>query len=351
MVRNYLVHSMNELLNTFKDSNQNLLLLVAEGSDFDHSKLSKMSGDVCGAIFPQVIYKEKNYSDAIVVVDLSEGALITLTSFADFDKSKIDSQADDIILFVDGLSSGITNFLEELYESTSIQTNIIGAGAGKMTLKQEKVLFTKESIIQDGALLLSNSWHISTSAKHGWEKIAGPYIANNVEDTVLHSLDYNDAFEIYKKVVEKDCGLSFDEGNFFDIAKSYPLGISKVGNELLVRDPIAKQENSLVLVGDMDNNSVVYILKGNKEKLINSAKLATKEALSNKKNLKGIFIIDSISRVLFLEDDFKKELQVIKESIGNRDITIFGVLSLGEIANTNLDYIDFYNKTCVIGAL
>lgn len=350
MVRNYLIYSMSELLNTFKDSKQNLLLLVAEGSDFEHSKLSKMKGDVCGAIFPKIIYKEKNYVDAIIVVDLSQGVEVILSSFVDFDKSKIDSEVEDIILFVDGLSIGITNFLEELYESTSIQTNIIGAGAGKMTFKQEKVLFTKESIIQDGVLILSNSWHISTSAKHGWEKIAGPYIANNVEDTTLHSLDYRDAFEIYKKVVEKDSGLSFDKDNFFDLAKSYPLGISKIGSELLVRDPIAKKENSLVLVGDMDNNSVVYILKGNKEKLINSAKLATREAISNKSNLKGIFIIDCISRMLFLEDDFKRELQVIKESVGSEDFTMFGVLSLGEIANTNLDYIDFYNKTCVIGA-
>ncbi|MCD6432429.1 MAG: FIST C-terminal domain-containing protein, partial [Sulfurimonas sp.] len=334
MVKSFLIHSMNELLNTFQDSKQNLLLLVAEGSDFDHSKLSEIKGSVCGAIFPQVIYGEKHYIDAIVVIELSHGALVTLTSFSDFDKSKIDSEADDIVLFVDGLSSGITNFLEELYESTSIKTNIVGAGAGKMTLKQGKVLFTKESIIQDGALLLSNSWHISTSAKHGWEKIAGPYIANDVEDTTLHSLDYVDAFKIYKKIVEKDSGLSFNENNFFDLAKSYPLGISRIGNELLVRDPISKKNNSLVLVGNMDNNSVVFILKGNKEKLINSARLATKEAISKKANLKGIFIIDCISRMLFLEDDFKKELQVIKKSVESKDLTMFGVLSLGEIANT-----------------
>ena len=54
--------------------------------------------------------------------------------------------------------------------------------------------------------------------------------------------------------------------------------------------------------------------------------------------------------MLFLEDSFQEELQAVTRSISGTNITLFGVLSLGEIANTNRDYIDFYNKTCVIGA-
>jgi len=350
MQKAYLVNSMNEFIDAFKDSKQNLLLLVAEHCDFEHSKLCTINPKVSGAIFPQVIYEDKNYDNVMVVVDLGENTKVTLSSFEDFNKTKIDKNADDIILFLDALSNNITSFLEDLYELTSIHTNIIGAGAGKLTLKQEKVLFTKESIIQDGALLLTNTWHIETSVKHGWETIAGPLIANNVQNTLLHSLDYKDAFEVYKEIVEKDSKLVFDENNFFDIAKSYPLGISKLNDEILVRDPIAREKNSLVLVGDMDNNSVVYILKGDKKRLIESAKIAAKEASSKKEVLRGIFIIDCISRVLFLEDEFREELYTIRKNINTDKAITFGVLSLGEIANTNNDFIDFYNKTCVIGA-
>lgn len=349
-MKSHLIKSMNEFVESFGESDENLLLLVAEHSDFEHAMLSRVKADVCGAIFPQVIYQDKNYDDAMVVVDLGPDAKVALSSFEDFDKTKIDSDADDIIVFVDGLSNHITDFLESLYESTSINTNIIGAGAGKMTLKQEKVLFTKKSIIQNGALLLSDSWFIQTSVKHGWEQIAGPFLANNTDNTLLHSLDYKDAFEVYKEIVEKDSKQSFNEHNFFDIAKSYPLGIAKIDGELLVRDPIARNKNTLILVGDMDKNSVVCILKGDKKKLINSARLATQNAISTKENLKGVFVVDCISRVLFLENDFKEELQIIKETANKENLIMFGVLSIGEIANTNYDYIDFYNKTCVIGA-
>ena len=350
MKNSYLLKSMDEFISTFKDSDQSLLLLVAEHFDFEHSKLMQIKTKVCGAIFPQIIYGDKNYDDAMIVVELSRDVKVVLSKFEDFNKTRIDKNVDDIVLFLDGLSSNITNFLENLYESTSMNTNIVGAGAGKMTLKQEKVLFTKESIIQDGVLLLTNSWDIQVSAKHGWKKIAGPFIASDTHNTLLHSLDYKDAFEVYKEIVENDSNLSFDDNNFFNIAKSYPLGISKLDGEILVRDPIARDKNSLILVGDIDSNSVVYILKGNKEKLIDSARLATLDATEKKKNLRGIFIIDCISRVLFLEDDFKKELQAIKQSVPVENFTMLGVLSLGEIANTNQDYIDFYNKTCVIGA-
>ncbi|NPA59240.1 MAG: hypothetical protein GXO30_02070 [Epsilonproteobacteria bacterium] len=345
-----LFDSIDEIIKKYTNSSQELLLLVAEHSDFEHSKLSNMQSNICGAIFPQIIYQEQNYDNKIMVVELDKKTKTLLTPLKDFHRKKISSDIKDLIVFVDGLSSNIDIFLESLYESTPVNTNIIGAGAGKMTLKQDKVLFTKNSIVEDSALILISSIDLSISAKHGWQKIAGPFIANDVKKNILYSVDYRDAFELYKEVIENDSKLTFNENNFFDIAKSYPLGIVKLDDEILVRDPIALKANSLILVGDMDKNSVIYILKGKKDSLINSAKLATKEAISGKDDFNGIFIVNCISRVLFLEDDFQDELKAIKNTINQSKFSMFGVISLGEIANTNRDYINFYNKTCVIGA-
>ncbi len=345
-----LIDSIDEIITNYKSKNQNFLLLVAEHNDFTHSKLAEISGNVCGAIFPQIIYKEQNYDDKILLIKLEKKTRTLLTSFKNFDENKIQSDVQDLVVFIDGLSSDIDTFLESLYESTPLKTNIIGAGAGKMTLTQENVLFNKENIIKDGALILMSSFGLSISAKHGWEKIAGPFIANDVEKNILNSLDYKNAFDLYKEIVENDSKLILKKGNFFNIAKSYPLGISKLDNEILVRDPISLNSKSLVLIGDMDKNSVVYILKGEKDSLIASAKLATQNAICNKNDLSGIFIVDCISRVLFLEDDFYNELKIIKDTINKDELNMFGVISLGEIANTNHDYINFYNKTCVIGA-
>jgi len=55
--------------------------------------------------------------------------------------------------------------------------------------------------------------------------------------------------------------------------------------------------------------------------------------------------IDCISRVLFLDDSFPLELQAVHE----RQLPLIGALTIGEIANSGKDYLDFYNKTAVVG--
>jgi hypothetical protein len=65
---------------------------------------------------------------------------------------------------------------------------------------------------------------------------------------------------------------------------------------------------------------------------------------------KNAVIVDCISRFLFLEEDFEKELINIKTQFPQNS-QFWGVLTLGEIANESKENIEFYNKTCVVGAL
>ncbi|WP_459939537.1 hypothetical protein [Desulfonatronum parangueonense] len=53
-----------------------------------------------------------------------------------------------------------------------------------------------------------------------------------------------------------------------------------------------------------------------------------------------------MSRVLFLEHNFDKELAAVE-----REMPLVGALTLGEIANTGDAYLEFYNKTSVVGIL
>ena len=62
---------------------------------------------------------------------------------------------------------------------------------------------------------------------------------------------------------------------------------------------------------------------------------------------KTILAIDCISRVLFLGDYFFREIRAISRG----DIPMIGALTLGEIANSGSDFMQIYNKTCVVGIL
>ena len=136
---------------------------------------------------------------------------------------------------------------------------------------------------------------------------------------------------------------------FFSIAKAYPFGIKKLDAEDIVRDPLFKnQNNSLVCVGEVPTDSFVDLLTGNTDSLINSSKIAYERAINSfpdGKEMECVLVIDCISRVLFLEDKIKEELL----QTYNNSLHHFGILTLGEIANNGKDYIEFYNKTIVVG--
>jgi hypothetical protein len=45
-----------------------------------------------------------------------------------------------------------------------------------------------------------------------------------------------------------------------------------------------------------------------------------------------------------LEDSFQEELKAVKTP----NKALFGALTLGEVANSGSDYLEFYNKTAVV---
>lgn len=347
------LHALNTVNKVIKNNKKStFLLLVAEKSQFDTNLLDH-DINIFGAVFPRLIFKDQSYDEGYILIQISKNTSIFILEDMEqtIDIVEID-KFNSFMLLVDGLSSKINFFLEAFFELVNENAKIIGGGAGKLTLEQEPVIFSNKYNYQDAALVIASSDLISVGVKHGWEEIAGPFIVTNSKNCHLNEINYETAFEFYKEVVEKDSGKFFNNENFFDIAKGYPIGVSKVNCELIVRDPITTDGKSLTLVGEIEDNSVIYVLKGVSENLFTAAHEATDKALKcfSQKKVKQIVVIDCISRFLFLDKNFTNELYSINKNL-NKNISSWGILSLGEIANTNEENIDFYNKTCVIGAL
>ena len=128
----------------------------------------------------------------------------------------------------------------------------------------------------------------------------------------------------------------FDDDNFFDIVKSYPLGIVKFDNQIIVRDPLYTYENeNMFLGGNIPQNSIINILKGEVNSLIKSSGIAVKELVEklNPEENQDVILFNCITRSVFLKDDFVKELDEIKSHMKSNS-TLFGALTLGEIVGT-----------------
>ena len=333
------------------DKKSKYLFFIAENSKNIYNDIKLLENtEVYGAIFPEIIFDDMHYKEGVLVFELDSYIKPFIINSLIEDMDKYEEQIENnntIITIVDGLSPNIQTYLENFYEIIDNDVDIIGGGAGLLTLVQEPVIFDQYGIYQDGALVVPVQDNMGISVGHGWEQLKGPLLATHTNKNVLHSIDYKDAFDVYKNIIEENSEFRFDDNNFFDIAKQFPIGMITNNNEIIVRDPITVANNSLVLVGEMDQNSPIAILKGEPSKLINAAGKTSFEASKIVEIKKYAFVVDCISRILYLEDKFTQEISAIKEH--TKDKQLFGILTLGEIANTNKSYIEFYNKTCVIG--
>lgn len=164
------------------------------------------------------------------------------------------------------------------------------------------------------------------------------------------SLNWQPAFEVYQQVIAEHSQQQIRSDNFFHLAKSYPFGLTKLGNEFVIRDPITTENNRLICVGDVPVGSFVHVMHGdviNLPKAAADAKSKAQQVFTQTDTIDVHLFIDCISRVLFLAEDFSKELA--NAAVPN--LPMVGALTLGEIANSGQDYLEFYNKTAVVALL
>lgn len=269
--------------------------------------------------------------------------------------TKFDSIQPTLFTFLDGLSSKVSSFLSIVYDQFANSVQYMGGGAGSLSLEQSPCLITPKGLLKDAAVLCASSLSINLGVRHGWQAIQGPLVATRTVDNVIYELNWQSAFDVYSQLVNADSEIAISPSNFFDVAKGYPFGIIRDGQEDIVRDPIAVgKEGELYCVGEVPNNSVLSLLKGETQNLINSAAQAAKDAIHNVEDkLEKLFLIDCISRVLFLQDNFDSELNAVEAQLSKLNVNCvpFGILSLGEISSDGNGVLVFYNKTMVIGAL
>lgn len=339
-----------------------IFLMVGEMAAFDFDDVSplfrEMGVPVFGGVFPGVVYGDSWYRERVlgcgIVRPVSVKVVKNLGDFEGLPEDRVVGSDSTFLVLVDGLTRNISSFLEGVFETCSGRMSFIGGGAGSLGPERKQVLFTGEECFANGALLIGVEGPMGVGVSHGWEPVNGPLVANRTDGNVMVELNWQPAFLNYRQILEERAGISIDAENFFDIAKGYPFGMVKIDGSIVVRDPIRlEDDSSIVLVGEIPENSVVMILRGDSKKLIDAASEAAFKALDRFKEKtagpgRGALVIDCISRVLFLGDGIARELNAIRSSLPP-GMKMFGFLSIGEIASPGDKYLELYNKTTVVG--
>ncbi len=327
------------------------LAMIAEGhSDEEIAELIRcLSGkgvSAVGGIFPGLILNGEPLWKGGLLVELGEG--LKFSTIENLSEKSIDElikelswlkdiKAGTLLLLVDGFSHSIPKFLEAVSFLLDRDVIAVGCGAGSMKNTDRKSLISNAKAFHDGALVIHLPKRVKVGVKHGWTQLFGPLLVTDSEGNLIKQLNWEPAFEVYKRVLEENASVRIEKDNFFDIAKGFPLGMLREGNEPIIRDPISVQEDgSILCVGDVPKNSVVFIMKGDKESLVSAVREACPEG-------KEGLIFDCISRVLFLQRDISEEMRTISEKL--KDFS--GCFSVGEIVSLENEGLQILNKTFV----
>lgn len=337
------------------------LIAIAENSNVNYTSFIEACNErnlkIIGGVFPKVIHDGKPLDQGIVVntlkdvLHIGEAHALSKQDYSIPGVELEEGKSYTLITYVDGLTSRISSYLDALYYKFGLQVNYLGGGAGSLSLEQQPAVFTNNGIFQDAAVYCITETKSHIGVKHGWTKVEGPFIATKTEGNIIHELNWQNPFDIYKEIVEQHSGKTFNNDNFFEIAKGYPFGIVKQNAESIVRDPLMINENgSMICVGEIEENSMLNILSGNNNSLISAASEAVDESSSKADKATKAIVIDCISRVLFLDDKFQLEMNTIKDQLNNKygEISFSGALTLGEISSYGKGMLEFYNKTIVI---
>ncbi|WP_421947369.1 FIST signal transduction protein [Phaeodactylibacter xiamenensis] len=347
-----------------------IVLLVAESDNLNLQalidRLNEAGVSFIGGIFPGVIHNSTLHKVGVVVKKLQsvsapviiQGLNTSDYRWPDFTPtlSGLEKKVTAWIM-IDGLMPNIASFLSGLYDRLGDRVNFIGGGAGSLTLEQKPCLLTPNGLLQDAAVIALLDYDTHLGVKHGWKRLAGPIVATRTSHNIIYELNWEEAFTVYKNYVEKDCDCKMSPANFFEISKCYPFGISKSNAEEVVRDPISvNSDGGLVCVGEVPENTVLNIMKGIPENLIAAAAEAVEETLNQSAHndyVRHTMVVDCVSRALFLEDRHEEELEQISRRIKavRPEVSPQGMLSLGEISSYGEGYLEFFNKTIVIGSL
>lgn len=339
---------------------QSLIILSCSDNHYIENEINTLLHDIeipiCGGIYANVFIGNKLLQQGVLFVGLNSVVIKHEFQFEDDTSEEISQVIDkkvslkdqnNCLMFYDGLMPITEYFLEELYSTLDREMTIAGGGAGYLDFIQRPCVYTNEGLKSNVIQLISLTTTLSTGFDHGWTIIDGPFLVTESNGTSVETLNYQDAFDVYKETVENLSQYKFDEHDFFEISRHFPFGIENINGELLVRDPIVKSHSSIQCVGNIPSSSMIYILKANTNALISSAINALNKAHSPKSSLTIVF--DCISRKLYLQDDFSQEINMLFTH--NHTNEIFGVLSLGEVANDQGGAMKLLNKSIVIGCL
>jgi hypothetical protein len=260
-----------------------------------------------------------------------------------------DAQVTLFLLF-DALVPNISTLLDELYLQLANRVHYVGANAGSETFQPMPCLFDNVRIIQNGVILMLLRPHRGAMLAHGYAAPPKMISATSTEGNRIRQIDWRPAFEVYQELVRAQFGVDVTRENFYQHAVHFPFGIIRANHEVLVRIPVALEEDgSVFCVGEVPANAVLTLLEAPKVDSPHTLQALVQGLTQLNGDLRDseLLLFYCAGRRMHLGVDAgTNELHQFTDA--TRAARISGALSLGEIGSSlQWGYPLFHNATLV----
>ncbi|MCL5773445.1 MAG: FIST C-terminal domain-containing protein [Firmicutes bacterium] len=270
-----------------------------------------------------------------------------------FEEQFDDSYNLTAMLLPDGLSGNGAEIVRGLYSVMGPNVQMVGGSAGDDLKLKGTYQFYGAEVFQDsmpGVLFLSES-PFGVSVRHGLSPVSMPMLITKAEGNILQEIDGEPAVNAYLKYFN----LSLDAKGIEALGQlpeshQHPLGMPELGDEYLMRHFInTTPDGSIICTGEMHQDSIVRIMTGTPESLMNAAKEAVAQAKISvgDRKIKLALVFDCVSRLWILQDRAAEEIEAIRSVLG-KDVPLFGFLTYGEIGKFQWGQPQFHNITVVV---
>ncbi|MDH5602073.1 MAG: FIST C-terminal domain-containing protein, partial [Gammaproteobacteria bacterium] len=235
--------------------------------------------------------------------------------------------------------------IDDIYLQIGDTVNYMGVNAGSETFQPINCIFDNHQFIGHAILTMLIPHHTGAIVEHGYTKPNTTIFATSATGNCINSIDWRPAFEVYKELVKIHYEVEVNEENFYENAVHFPFGIMRMDGEMLVRIPVAlNDDGSIFCVGEVPENSVLTLLKAVAPD--SSKTIDTIVGNIKKQPETTILTFYCAGRRMHLGNASLYELALLTKKLKEKNI--IGALSLGEIGGSKQGgYPLFHNAALV----
>ena len=243
----------------------------------------------------------------------------------------------------DALVPNVATILDRIYLKLADSVDYTGVNAGSETFQPMPCLFDSDTIIQGGVLALLLPDFGPHMLAHGYPIPDEMITASSSRGNCIQSIDWQPAFEVYKRLAKEWYNTDITPENFYEIAVHFPFGIVLANGEVLIRIPVAlSDDGALFCVGEVPENSMLTLMHGPKETLLKASSQFA--GVIKASQGRGLIFYCAGRRMHLGQEQAMLELN----AVAGHDGDVIGALSLGEIGSEEDNmYPHFHNAALV----